>query len=75
MDLIENLAELKEMNARHGSVDHEYMLKLHQAYDEQLKRLIEEEDEKFVRWLRLCLLLGVFDVLIGYVDLSSWGFV
>ena len=49
MELIETLEELKEMNARHGTVDHEYMLKLHQAYDEQLQKLMDEEDEKFVR--------------------------
>jgi hypothetical protein len=43
------LEELRDLNSRHAKIDHEQIIKMHQVYDEQLKRLQEEEDENFVK--------------------------
>ena len=48
METIETLEELKELNSRHAKVDHQNMLVLHKAYEEQLAKLQDEEDQAFV---------------------------
>lgn len=48
MEQIDALEELKDLNMRHATVDHETMLKRHRATEEILKKLQEEEDEKFI---------------------------
>ena len=50
MERMENLEELRELNSRHAKVDHEQMLKLHAAYEEQLKLLQEQEDEAAIKY-------------------------
>lgn len=49
MEQIDALEELRDLNNRHATVDHETMLKLHAAYEEQLAKLQEEEDENLVK--------------------------
>ncbi|XP_074640077.1 splicing factor YJU2-like isoform X2 [Tubulanus polymorphus] len=49
MEMIETLEELRDLNARHAKVDHEYMIKLSSAYEEQLRQLQDEEDEQLVQ--------------------------
>lgn len=48
MEAIEKLEELRDRNAAHAKVDLEHMLKLNAAYEEKLKQLQDEEDEKFI---------------------------
>jgi len=50
MDMMETLEELKELNSRHAKVDHESMIKVYRAYEEQLRKLQEDEDEEFIRY-------------------------
>ncbi|XP_059146722.1 splicing factor YJU2-like [Physella acuta] len=49
MEQIDQLEELREMNARHARVDHENMLQQHMAYEEQLLKLQEQEEDKLVQ--------------------------
>ena len=49
MEMIETLEELKEMNSRHAKVDFESMIQKHKAYEEQLAKLQDEQDEAFVK--------------------------
>eukprot|EP00918_Siedleckia_nematoides_P008652 GHVU01018954.1.p1 GENE.GHVU01018954.1~~GHVU01018954.1.p1 ORF type:complete len:368 (+),score=75.79 GHVU01018954.1:90-1193(+) len=49
MEMLETLEDLKELRTRHAGVDREGMLDLYTAYEEQLKRLQEEEDEQFIK--------------------------
>ncbi|CAI9718132.1 Hypothetical predicted protein [Octopus vulgaris] len=49
MEQIDALEELRDLNNRHATVDHETMLKLHAAYEEQLAKLQDEEDENLVK--------------------------
>ena len=49
MEQIDALEELKDLNMRHATVDHETMLKRHVAPDEILMKLQDEEDEKLIR--------------------------
>lgn len=48
MDMLETLEDLRELNSRHAKVDTETMLKVHEAYAQQLARLQDEEDEALV---------------------------
>ena len=48
MDMLETLEDLKEMNARNAKLDTETMVKKYRVYEQELKRLQVEEDEKFV---------------------------
>jgi hypothetical protein len=50
MEMLETLEELREMNSRHAKLDHEEVLTLHKAYEEQLKKLQDEEDEDFIKY-------------------------
>ncbi|CAL1529078.1 unnamed protein product [Lymnaea stagnalis] len=49
MEQLDQLEELREMNARHAKVDHITMLQQHMAYEEQLLKLQEEEEDKLVQ--------------------------
>ncbi len=49
MEMLETLEDLRELNSRHAKVDHEKMIMMATAYKEQLARLQEEEDEKFIK--------------------------
>ncbi|XP_013421805.1 coiled-coil domain-containing protein 94-like [Lingula anatina] len=49
MEMLENLEELREINSRKEKVDQNTMLELHAAYEEQLAKLQDEEDEKFIQ--------------------------
>lgn len=49
MEQIDTLEELRDINSRHAKVENEHMVKLHRAYDENLLRLQEEEDEKMIQ--------------------------
>ena len=49
MEMIETLEELRELNSRHAKVDTDDIVKLHAAYEEQLAKLQDEEDEKFIK--------------------------
>ena len=49
MEMIETLEELRELNTRHAKVDHDSIVKLHHAYEEQLSKLQDEEDEKLIQ--------------------------
>ncbi|XP_005097613.1 splicing factor YJU2 [Aplysia californica] len=49
MDQLDQLEELREMNARHAKVNHEKMLEEHMAYEEQLLKLQEEEEDRLVQ--------------------------
>ncbi|GAB6023954.1 Coiled-coil domain-containing protein 94 [Chamberlinius hualienensis] len=48
MDVLEGLEELREMQERHSSIDHEQVINKHTNIEEIL-RLQEEEDEAFIR--------------------------
>ncbi|CAE1156065.1 Splicing factor YJU2 [Acanthosepion pharaonis] len=48
MEQIDALEELKDLNMRHATVDHETMLKRHAAQEEILMKLQDEEDEKLI---------------------------
>jgi hypothetical protein len=49
MEQIDQLEELREMNARHARVNYEEMLQQHVAYEEQLLKLQEEEEDRLVQ--------------------------
>ena len=49
MDMLETLEDLRELNSRHAKMDHESMLKLHKAYEEQLQKLMVEEEEDIIK--------------------------
>lgn len=48
MERLEQLEELRDMNMRHANVAHDDMITFHLEYEKQLRRLQEEEDEKFI---------------------------
>lgn len=49
MELLESLAELKDLNQRHAQVDFDQMLGHYAKHDERLRVQQEEEDEAFIR--------------------------
>ena len=49
MEMLETLEELREINSRHSKVNHEEVLLLHKAYEEQLRKLQDDEDEAFIK--------------------------
>jgi len=49
MDMIETLEDLRNLNSRHATVDHDSIIKAQQIYVEQLAKLQEEHDENMVK--------------------------
>ncbi len=49
MEMLETLEDLKELNSRQARVDHETMIQAYRTYEEQLKKLQDEEDENFIK--------------------------
>lgn len=50
--MLETLEDLREVNSRNARLDHNDMIKLHSAYEEQLHKLQDEEDEQFVEYVK-----------------------
>ncbi|ESO92175.1 hypothetical protein LOTGIDRAFT_65091, partial [Lottia gigantea] len=51
IEQLDTLEELRELNTRNAAVDHQHMIQLHSAFEENLKRLQDEEDEQMVQSL------------------------
>lgn len=49
MDILEKLEELRDLNARHASVDHEMLLQQNMKYAKQVEERQAEEDEELVQ--------------------------
>ncbi len=47
--MLETLEDLKQLNSRHARVDHESMIDVYREYEEQLKKLQDEEDENLIK--------------------------
>ena len=48
MAQIDELEELREINARHAKVDMDSLIKKQQLYEEHLQKLQEEEEDKII---------------------------
>lgn len=48
VDMLETLEDLRELKSRYERVDRDTMINMHKSYEEQLKLLLEKEDEKFI---------------------------
>lgn len=49
MAQIDELEELREINARHAKVDMDSLIKKQQLYEEHLQKLQEEEEDQIVQ--------------------------
>ncbi|XP_046845343.1 splicing factor YJU2-like isoform X2 [Xenia sp. Carnegie-2017] len=49
MDILEKLEELRDLNARHASVDHELLLQQNMKYAKEIEERQAEEDEELVQ--------------------------
>ena len=49
MDMIETLEDLRNLNSRHAAVDFDTMVEKFRVYEEQLRKLQDEEDENLIK--------------------------
>lgn len=49
IEQLDQLEELREINARNAKLDRDVMLEEHMAYQEQLLKLEEQEEDKLVQ--------------------------
>ena len=49
MDMLEILEDLRELNSKHSKVDLDHVIDKYRQYEDKLRELQEEEDEKFVQ--------------------------
>ncbi|XP_046845345.1 splicing factor YJU2-like isoform X3 [Xenia sp. Carnegie-2017] len=55
MDILEKLEELRDLNARHASVDHELLLQQNMKYAKEIEERQAEEDEELVQLVIVCI--------------------